>query len=564
MARHTRTRLALLVAAEAAARLSPRRMVRFGGPFSVPDGLLMAPRPVTAGDAATGAVLYGGTFTFAGTTVEAGGNSIFAVAPPNPDWARELQSFSWLADLCAADTALARANARALIEEWAVLGRQRAEARLPDIAARRFLNWLIYAPALLEDADPGFTRKYLRGLGRQAARLRREMRWMRPGLPRLLSAIALTQAGLCLPDARYLAVGSDRLSADLKLMILPDGGPATRNPQDLLTLALDLLPLRESFADRDLEAPRALMTAIDRMLPMLRFFQHGDFSLALFNGMGATRTDLLDAVIALDDTQGRPVLNASFSGYQRLESESAIVLVDTGRPPPLPLSREAHAGVLSFEFTAGASRIVVNCGAPGDGHAGRRMAARKTAAHSTASVGEASSARFVTSRFINRMLGPLLRDGARKVEVLREDRADGMLIRASHDGYAARFGLIHERTLKLDAGGMRLDGADVLRPSRRKTGADIMLTFHLHPDVRATSLHEGHAVLLALPDGDLWLFTADGQTVSLEESVFFAGPAGPRRTEQMVIRLGRKAGGRLGWSFVRTGTEAGHAALALS
>ncbi|BCJ89503.1 heparinase [Terrihabitans soli] len=555
---HTRTQLTLLVLTEAAARLSPRRLMRFGLPFSVPDRLIAIPRPVIDGDAIAGAALYGGTFSFAGASREAAGKSIFEIAAPNSDWARELHGFSWLADLAAADTVLARAYARSLIAEWAAFGRGKKEAREAEVAARRVINFLTYANFLIDDADAVFRRRFLRGLARQTSRLRREIGRLPSGMPRLLTAIALTEAGLCLPDSSgHLACGSNYLNDDLGALILPDGGPATRNPSDVLTLALDLLPLTDCFTERGLAPPPALNTALDRMLPMLRFFRHTDGTLALFNGMGATRTDLLAAAIALDETRGQPVQNASFSGYQRMEAGDAVLIADTGLPPPLALSRDAHAGTLSFELTAGDARLVVNCGVPRDGHAGRRMAARKTAAHSTASVGGASSARFVSNRFLRKILGPLLRDGPTRVEVFREDRHGAGLIRASHNGYQARFGLVHERSLQLDPKGTRLDGMDVLRPMRRKTHADITLAFHLHPDVRASLVDEGEGVLLSLPDGEIWLFAAEGHKADLEESIFFAGPSGPRRTEQILLKLGARAGARVNWSFIRAGREAG-------
>lgn len=563
--RHSRTRLALLAAATAAARLSPRRLLRFGRPFSAPDRIVAAPPPVLPGNGAAGAAFYGGTFHLAGTGVDADGRSIFEIEPPNADWAQALHGFSWLSDLAAAGTGLARAHARALIDDWIALGRHRREVRRPEIAARRLLNWLTYAPDLLEDADPGFRRRFLRALARQAARLRRDGRRAEAGVPRVLCAIALTQAGLCLPDAgRHLSCGAARLANGLKSLVLPDGGPATRNPGDLLALALDLLPLRATYSERGLGAPRELEVALDRIIPMLRFFRHGDGSLALFNGMGPTPPEQLDAVLMIDDAQGKPVSNASFSGYQRLDGGASTLIADTGRPPPLELSRAAHAGTLSFELTAGASRIVVNCGAPAEGPAALRLAARKTAAHSTASVGDASSGRFVKARALKTLLGPLMRDGPRAVEMTREDQPDGSLIRASHDGYEARFGLIHERALKLGASGDRLDGFDVLRPVRPQAGADIAIAFHLHPDVRATALDDGSAVLLALPDGEFWLFAAENHTAVLEESVFFASPGGPRRSEQIVLRLGRRSGARVTWSFTRTGHETGQAPLALS
>src|ERR1044071_3335882 len=137
---HTRTRLLMLVLAEAAAHFSPRRLFRFSRPFSVPDRLLAVPRPVVSGNAVAGAALYGGTFSFAGVDRDAGGKSIFEISAPNSDWARELHGFSWLADLAAADTVLARAYARSLIVEWAAFGRGKKHALEPEVAARRVLN----------------------------------------------------------------------------------------------------------------------------------------------------------------------------------------------------------------------------------------------------------------------------------------------------------------------------------------------------------------------------------------------------------------------------------------
>ena len=73
--------------------------------------------------------------------------------------------------------------------------------------------------------------------------------------------------------------------------MLPDGGHISRNPGVLIELLLDLLPLRQAFAARNMAPPPALNNAIDRMMPMLRFFRHGDGNFALFNGMGPTPID---------------------------------------------------------------------------------------------------------------------------------------------------------------------------------------------------------------------------------------------------------------------------------
>ena len=77
-----------------------------------------------------------------------------------------------------------------------------------------------------------------------------------------------------------------------------------------------------------------------------------------------------------------------------IEGGDSLLLVDAGGPPPIAYSSEAHAGALSFEFSRGIHRIVINCGAPAARHQKLRRAARLTAAHSTATLNEESSCRF--------------------------------------------------------------------------------------------------------------------------------------------------------------------------
>ncbi len=164
-------------------------------------------------------------------------------------------------------------------------------------------------------------------------------------------------------------------------------------PASSSSLLLDLLPLKQAFASRNLPPPPQLLNAIDRMMPMLRFFRHDDGNFALFNGMGPTAPDLIATILAYDDVRGEPISNASHSGYQRLKQNNLLVLMDTGTAPPMGVSQEAHAGCLAFEFCAGGHRIVVNCGVPAINKESWRQVARATPAHSTVTFNNASSCR---------------------------------------------------------------------------------------------------------------------------------------------------------------------------
>ena len=82
------------------------------------------------------------------------------------------------------------------------------------------------------------------------------------------------------------------------------------------------------------------------MMPMLRFFRHGDGSFALFNGMSNAPSDLVATLLAYDDTHGVPMSNMPHTGFQRLDAGTTTVIIDTGPPPPPNVSQDAHAGCL--------------------------------------------------------------------------------------------------------------------------------------------------------------------------------------------------------------------------
>ena len=126
--------------------------------------------------------------------------------------------------------------------------------------------------------------------------------------------------------------------------------------------------------------------------------------------------------------------------------------------------------------------------------------------------------------------------GPSRVTVMREDRADAIVLRATHDGYAERYGILHERTISLSADGTRLEGEDVFRPAdggeQVQTSRDkYAMRFHLHPAVKATRLADGHGAMLMAPDKDVWTFSVRDGRVELEDSVYLAGAEGPRRTD---------------------------------
>ena len=124
------------------------------------DRLIIAPHDLRTADATRAAEIYAGRFVFAGKIVTCHGRSIFDLEPPSEDWEVALLGFGWLRHLRAADTALTRANARALVDDWiSNAARKRSIGRRPDVLARRVISLLSQAPLVLGDSDGKFYRR---------------------------------------------------------------------------------------------------------------------------------------------------------------------------------------------------------------------------------------------------------------------------------------------------------------------------------------------------------------------------------------------------------------------
>lgn len=523
--------------------------------FKPPQRLLIAPQDIRTSDPTIATDIYAGYFAFGGKIVNAHGRSPFELDPSSETWVRALASFSWLRHLRAADTALSHANARALVDDFLIMfgSPSSVPAWEPEVAARRMLAWLSQSPIILDGTDHAFYRRFMKGLGKLQIYLQARIYEGLKGETRLLIALALAEFVLCVDgpakvQSRYLKIFMD----ELEKQILPDGGHISRNPQNLVDLLLDLLPLRQAFGARGLQTPSQLLNVIDRAMPMLRLYRHGDGTLGLFHGMGVTLPETLATVLAYDDARATAMTNARYTGYQRIEAKDTILIMDTGVPPPPIFSNRANASCLAFEFSAGNHRIIINCGAPDPGRAGALAASRTSAAQSTLTLNDTSSCRFSFQLGHWSFLGNQILSGPQKVEVTRSTLTEGTELSAAHDGYEERFGWHHQREIMVFENATMLKGTDILKlKSKKKLPKHYPFTirFHIHPHVKIRRLKNKQWALCVLPNRRRWLFSTEYSKLSIEESIFFAAMDGPRKTSQIVIEANTEQTTRISWSL---------------
>lgn len=557
------TRLARLatdrVRRAAVARLLSSRLLRWRYGAPIADELLIVPQELRTTDASFADEIALGHFGFGGAVAYIGSGSPFELKPPSPEWTRELHGFGWLRHLRAAETDEARDQAMDLVLEWIrKLGWRGGVAWEQPVIARRLISWISNASLLLDDVDQATYDRIADSLGDQLIRLSATWRDAAAGYPRLLSLTALVLADLCVAGHdQHLREIETAFADELDSQILPDGGHISRNPGIPVELLLDLLPLRQCFAVRDRAAPPALSAAIERMMPHVRFMRLGDGSLARFNGMGSPNLDLVATVLAYGDPPASLASHAPASGYARLARGDTVVIADVGSPPPLELAGQAHAGCLSFEMSSGRYPIFVNCGAPAPADQDWRAASRATASHNSLCVGGKSSSRLVLHDLLETLVGaPPIRFPENVAARVTDLPDGGISLKARHDGYHRRFGLIHRRQLALDRGGTKLIGTDTLGPPRGKlrlaVDVPFAVHFHLHPDLGCSVPTRGARAEIALPNGERWNFSATGAHLAVEDSFHCADLSGPRRALQIVLRGACYGESEVAWTLERT------------
>ena len=515
-------------------RVLAHPLVQWPFSFGKADRLLIAPQDLRTADATRASEIYAGRFAFAGKVVICDARSPFEMAPPSEEWAASLLGFGWLRHLRAAESGITRANARALVDEWISLQLARPDRLAPrgGGAAHHLLAQPGAAGAGRIGRCGSIAASCAASPARSATCATRRRR--RATACRAFKAlIALTYAALCMAgQQRHIRGATKRLGDELERQILPDGGHISRNPGALIEILVDLLPLRNAFTARNIAPPPALLNAIDRMMPMLRFFRHGDGNFALFNGMGPT-----------------PAIPAHHHPGLRRRARRAARERAAFRLPA-PRERRHRGG-------DGHRRAAADAGEPGGacrlpvvralqqaashrgqlrpaGHQPRKLAAGR-ARHRRAF--DRHVQRHVVVPFHRIGCVPAHADGTpmvggpHDIQSTREEQGGAIMLRTSHDGYADVFNVIHQRALMLSrrraAGSTARTCSCLPRAKWCRRGRDeFAVRFHLHPTVKANRLSDGHSAMLMLPNREVWNFNAYEDRVEIEESVYLAGPTG--------------------------------------
>lgn len=325
--------------------------------------------------------------------------------------------------------------------------------------------------------------------------------------------------------ARWRATGLRLLAGLIAEQVLPDGMHDERSPSYHAQVFADLLECRLALGADPLGG--ALDAALARMAQAGADLVHPDGLVPLFNDAGLSMAyapgECLAAYEALVGPAPTPRSVFAFpdAGYYGLRHGDTLFLADCGPIAPDALVAHAHGDVLSFEWSVGGRRMIVDQGVYEYVAGARRQAARAASSHNTLALDGADQADFFGA----------FRCGRRpRVSVLAyEARPDGFLLEGTHDGFAhlpgrprhvRRFEARAERIVIED----RIEG---------RTARAASIAFLLHPDC-AVQLAGSRA---SLRSGDAAATLDCSAPLALEPAVWWPDMGVERATHRLRATL---------------------------
>ncbi len=443
----------------------------------------------------------------------------------NPSFFVRRATHSWLRDLRAVGSEAARRKAVDLLFQWLHDEDDWQDSVwAPGVLGARLTNWISFYDFYSPKAPDDLEMLLWPSMARQMRHLFHTLPVQPTGLESLAALKGCLYGGLAFMDReKALGLGFDLLLRQIDQEILPDGGHISRNPSLHLTFVRTLIDVREALRLAGLQSPPELALALQRMLPAIKFFRHGDGRFALFNGGREESAVSLDAVFSLSNLRCRALRRLDHMGYERLTAGRSLLLVDVGAAPPAPYDETAHAGLFGFEFSVGRERLIVNCGPGPRGDKAWHQAMAATAAHSTMTLNDMNACDVLSQGGLS--------DRAHVVDAQRYEKDGAHVVELSHDGYLVNLDTSLSRLLTLSADGELLQGREILQGP---PGIAFSLRWHLHPSVQVSIIQDGSAALLRTPSGMGWRLSllTDRARLELEPSIY-AGIDPPRQTWQI-------------------------------
>lgn len=268
----------------------------------------------------------------------------------------------------------------------------------------------------------------------------------------------------------------DILEKELNEQILDDGAHFELSPmyhQLMLFRVLDCINLVQNNSWKEEELLKYLEEKASVMLGWLKNISYECCENPLLNDsankIAPNSKELFEFASRLNINI--VVKNLNESGYRKIKKENYECIVDVGEVGASYIPGHAHADTFNFELYIQNKPFIVDSGLSTYNTGKQRDNERSTKAHNTVEINETNSSEVWGGfRVANR---------ANIIEVVEKED----FIKATHDGYKKKFGILHTRNLIFE------ENKIIIKDNLNKE-CNAIARLHFYPDIRENEIRE--------------------------------------------------------------------------
>jgi uncharacterized heparinase superfamily protein len=383
-------------------------------------------------------------------------------------WRFHLHYWDWAWGLAAeTDRAAAKAAFARLWQSWqaaCVFGR--GDAWLPYPVALRAWSWCGLYRDLVAGSE--IENEFLRSIANHAGFLRRNLESDLGGNHLIKDLKALIGLAIFLAQDQRLGWALRRLTRQVAVQVLPDGGHYERAPAYHCQVLGDLIDVADLLTASGRAPSAELIRAVVRMRRWLGAVLAPDGTVPLLND-GYPVPPALVAALRPSPAPVERLVTLTDTGLIRATSDEWHLIADVGAPCPEELPGHAHADTLGCLVYVGGAPLLVDTGTSTYTAGPVRDYERSTAAHNTAELDGTDSTEVWGAFRAGRRAG---------VHGVAASAAKGTVtIDAAHDGFRRLAGHpMHRRRWSLTSTALQID--DEITGSCRHM---ITIRWHLAP-----------------------------------------------------------------------------------
>jgi len=415
-------------------------------------------------------------------------------------WRFHLHYWDWAWGLATdLDRSAARTTFARLWRSWLATGAfGQGDAWYPYPAALRAWSWCGLHRHLVAGGD--IETRFVEELALHAGFLRWHLESDVRGNHLVKDLKALVGLAVFFADERLLRQALRRLTRQLGVQVLPDGGHYERSPAYHCQVLADLIDVAALIRAAGHAPVPEITGAIIRMRRWLGIVLSPAAELPMLNDGYPVAAALISA-LRPQPPPPAAMLSLPDTGLVRADAAGWHLLADVGEPCPPGLPGHAHAGTLGCVLHYGGAPLLVDTGTSTYEAGPMRAYERSTAAHNTVQIDDANSTEVWGAFRAGRR--------ARVRDLVIRNDADGVMVEAVHDGFRGLPGRpCHRRRWSLTSAGLGIDDVVIGRGQHL-----CVIRWHLAPG--STVGPEADGAVVTTPNGVFLVTVATAARMTL-------------------------------------------------